>query len=309
MAMQTFEDDELLDVKPTQQPAKPAVAATAAAPAQAKPAATATPKPTATAAKATAAPTKGEDFEDEASPAGKQSAAASEEENLDTDFDDERLYHRSGQLNQCRPDKSLKAVRFAFVPPDWVKPKSAKTHFLKSVGKEGKMGRFRCLSPLGTDDQAACCLGIDKDGEVTIVALVVRYLNADNEGKYRKGPNGEIPPIVWELQFVRLGQFNMKQIKKLAPEDSDIFSIDIVMSLAEGRAFGYEFTAPSNTAARWKKNPELVAEIKQAASRFVDGKTLIGKLGKKLTEMEWKALLSGTTLGAEEAKLENMEEL
>jgi hypothetical protein len=106
---------------------------------------------------------------------------------------------------------------------------------------------------------------MDKDGEVTIVALVVRYLNADAEGKYRKGPNGEIPPIVVGASVhVRLGQFNMKQIKKLAPEDSDIFGIDIVMSIAEGTCIRLRLHRPNGGLARWKKNPEFIEEIKQA---------------------------------------------
>jgi hypothetical protein len=299
MAMQTFDDDELTDIKPQQQQqAKGSATATAAATA---PKAQQQPKP----AVKQAAPAA-EDFEDESKPAA---SAASEEDNLDTDFDDERIYHRSGQLNQCRPDKSLKAVRFAFVPVEWLKPKSAKTHFLKGLGKEEKMGRFRCLSPLGSDDQGLCCVALDKDGETTIVALVLRYLNANSEGKYIKGADGSVPPIEWELQFVRLSQFNMKQIKKLAPEDSDVFHIDIIMSLAEGRAFGYEFTAPTAGTARWLKNPQLIEEIKHSCQRFADGKVLISKLGKKLTEMEWKALLSGVSTGANEAKLDNMDEL
>lgn len=303
MAMQTFEDDDFTDIKPPQQQAKGPVTATAAATTVKQQIA----PPKAAAAKQTAAPS-GEDFEDESKPAAPRPAAA-DEDDLDTDFDDERIYHRSGQLNQCRPDKSLKAVRFAFIPVEWLKPKSAKTHFLKGLGKEGKMGRFRCLSPLGSDDQGLCCIALDKDGETTIVALAVRYLNANSEGKYIKGADGSVPPIEWEIQFVRLSQFNMKQIKKLAPEDSDVFHIDIIMSMAEGRAFGYEFTAPTAGTARWLKNPQLIEEIKHAVQRFADGKILISKLGKKLSEMEWKALLSGVTTGVDEAKLDNMEEL
>ena len=136
MAMQTF-DDELDDnttPKPQAQPAQAAQTAAAAAPATA-----ATPKATQPAAKQTATP-----VEDE-SPSPKKA----EDENLDTDFDDEKVYARPGQLNQCRPDKG-KAARFAFLPKEWIAPQTAKSHFVETgAGKEAKKGRYRCLTPMG----------------------------------------------------------------------------------------------------------------------------------------------------------------
>jgi hypothetical protein len=293
MQMQTFDDD--FENIPT---TKAGTAQSAAAPAAA---ATAPAKQSTPPAKATAA------AEEETSPKG---TTVDDNENLATDFDDEKVYARPGQLNQVRPDKG-KAVRFAFIPKEWVAPQTAKSHFVETgVGKEAKKLRVRCLTPLGNEaEQGFCCIALEEDGDVGVVALVVHYTNADaTTGKYEKDPKtGEFPPVEFELGFVRLSGFNMRQIKKLPDEDSNPFKIDIVMTHADGRAFGYEFNRKSNTP-RWTLDPEVAAKVKAAAQRFLDGKALRSKLGQKMNEIEWKALLSGKKVGGD-ATLGNVEEL
>ena len=233
----------------------------------------------------------------------------SDDEDLATDFDDEKVYARTGQLNQCRPDKG-KAARFAFIPKDWFAPQTDKNHFIETLdGKDVKKGRYRCLTPMGANAEPQfCCVAVDKDGDVEVVALCVRYTNADPvSGKYVKDAEGNWPPIEFEIQFVRLSQFNMRQIKKLPDEDSDPFKIDIVMTNAEGRAFGYEFNRKSN-APRWMGDQAKIDEVKAAAQKFIkdNGRKLRSKLGQKLNLTEWKALLS-KRVG--ESKIENLEEL
>src|SRR5271168_4684600 len=97
MAMQTF-DDDFNGIATTPKTTTPQAAATA--PAQSAPA----PKPAA--AKAVAAATE----EDE-------TPTVNDNESLDTDFDDEKVLARPGQLDQCRPDKG-KSARFAFIPKE-----------------------------------------------------------------------------------------------------------------------------------------------------------------------------------------------
>jgi hypothetical protein len=235
---------------------------------------------------------------------------ADEGENLSTDFDDEKVYARPGQLDQVRPDKG-KAVRFAFIPKEWIAPQSAKSHFVE-VTRDGKVQkiRVRCLTPMGNEaEQAFCCKATEEDGEVGVIALVVHYTNADPvTGKYDKdAKTGEYPPVEFKIGFVRLSGFNMRQIKKLPDEDSTPFKIDIVMTHADGRAFGYEFNRKSNTP-RWTLDPEVAARVKTAAQRFLDGKALRSKLGQKMNEIEWKALLSGKKVGGD-STLGNVEEL
>lgn len=285
MAMQTFNDE--LDDLPTpaaaSTPAPTQTAATAAAPAQ----------------KATPAAKVAVDDDDE-NPAA---TAVADNENLDTDFDDEKVYARPGQLNQCRPEKG-KAKRFAFVPKEWLAPQTAKGHFTEiGVGKDIKKGRYRCLSGLGVESKPEyCCTALGKDGEINVVALVISYTNADGvTGKY-----GKDDKVEFAIEFVRLSQFNMRQIKKLPDEDKTPFDIDLVMTHAD-RAFGYEFNRKAN-APRWKSDPTVEAAVKAAVSRFLDGKALRSKLGQKLNEIEWKALLSGKKVGGD-AKLDNVDEL
>jgi hypothetical protein len=295
MAMQTFNDE--LDDIPTAAP-KPAATA---APATAAPA-TAAPATAASAAQKTVTAVVAED-EDEVA------AAVEDNESLDTDFDDEKVYYRPGQLNQCRPDKG-KASRFAFVPKEWIAPQTAKRHYEEVPGKDGKPFKrgLRCLTPMSVDaPPAICCQKFGKDGEVNVVALVVHYTNADPlTGKYEKDANGNRPQVKFDIQFVRLSQFNMKQIKKIPDEDKTPFDIDIVMTHAD-RAFGYEFNRIANSP-RWKSDPALIEAVKQACQRFLDGKVLRSKLGQKLNEIEYRALLSGAKLG-NESKLENVDEL
>src|SRR5271157_2621048 len=291
MAMKTF-NDELDEVTPA---AKAHVAAATPAPTQ-------SPKPQPAAAAAATAAVEEED--DIPTPAGGDG------EDLATDFEDEKIYYRHGQLDQCRPEKKGEAVRFSFVPKDWIALQSSKGHFVETPGDDGKVHklRVRCLTPMTKDaDWQFCCKALDKDGEVGVVALVVQYTNVSPEtGKYAKLPDGTYPPVQFKIAFVRLSQFNMTQIRKLPDEDSDPFKIDIVMGHS-GRAYGYEFTRASNVP-RWTLDPEVAAQVKQAAQKFLDGKALIGKLGVKKNEVEWKAFLSGKKIG-NESKIENVEEL
>jgi hypothetical protein len=293
MAMQTFEDDELTNVKPNAATTiSPSKTAAATAPAQTK----AQPAP---------APVDELDDEVPSKPAAANTTAKNSDSDHDTDFDDDTLHNRPGVISRVRPDKN-KAVRFAFIKS--VKMKKTKSHFVElGSGKDAKKGTYQCLSLVGDENRASCCIAQDKDSSIHIAALVIVYKNADAvTGKYVKNADGTFAPIEWELGYVDLSGFNMKQIKKLPDEEQSPYDIDIIMTHAEGRAFGYEFNRASNKA-RWLHNPELVKEVEAAAERFRDGKTLLSKLGKKLTPIEWKALMSG--FGGEEAKLDNIDEL
>ena len=287
--MQTF-DDDFENIPTTPKPTTQSAAAPAPAPVASAPKAAPAPAPKAAAVE-------------------EEDHKIDDNENLSTDFDDEKVYARPGQLNQVRPEKG-KAVRFAFVPKEWIAPQTAKSHFVdQGTGKDAKRLRVRCLTPMGNEaEQAYCCQALEEDGDVGVVALVVHYTNADpTTGKYEKNSEGQFPPVEFEIGFVRLSSFNMRQIKKLPDEDSSPFKIDIVMTHADGRAFGYEFNRKSNVP-RWTLDPEVAAKVKAAAQRFLDGKALRAKLGQKMNEIEWKALLSGKKVGGD-ATLGNVDEL
>jgi hypothetical protein len=247
-----------------------------------------------------------DDVEDTPAPTTKATAtstkktAASDDDgdSDDVEWGDEKIMSRSGGLDRLRPEKG-KAVRFAIIP--WIKPKKALTHFID------KKGTFRCLAT--EDEPGICCKKLAEDGSVTIAALVLHYTNApSNDGKYRKDANGRVPAIEWRIEYVQLGQTNYRDISELPPEGSSVTDIDIVMTHKGGDGIGYKFTLAS-TAARWRQNEALVAEVKEACEKFMDGKKLSSKLGKKVNLTEMKAVLSTLVAGAEDQSLDDVEEI
>lgn len=227
-----------------------------------------------------------------------------EAEDLSVDFGDKELMKKDG-LERVRPEKG-KAVRFAILG-EFIKARMAYTHYIE------KKGTFRCLADRikrakkdqGGDPQAQgyCCGKLKEDAEPTIVALVLFYKNADPEtGRYEKGA-----VLDWDIRYVQLTKANFQSISRLPEEDQTVNDIDIVMT-RNNRAFGYDFTKIASRA-RWKINPELVAEVKEKVKPYLDGKKLDGRLGKKVTELEMKALISSLSAGAEDAKLGDVESL
>lgn len=271
MALQNFED-ELDNISPVKTPAT-----------------TTTAKPTTT--KVTV-----EDDGDDV-PSAKSTAAANDvDDNLDVQFGDEKLMRKGDGLNRVRPAEKGKVVRFALLP--YIAPKSAKNHFID------EKGTYRCLT--GKDgEQAFCCKKMGKDGAFHVVALVLKYTNADSKtGKIEKGQ-----PLEWEIGFVDLSRANYAQVSRLPEEEQSVYDIDIVMTHAD-RAFGYEFNKISSRA-RWKMNPELTAQVEEAAQIFVrdGGKKLIGKLGKKATVQEFQTMLNKPGANADDASLDDVDNL
>ena len=292
--MPKFEDDEL-DVIPTSKTAAttpaetPAAAETEKVETKAKPA-----------SKATAAADLDEDeIPAPVTKAKATVAATDDDENLDVAFGDQKIMAKGDGLNRIRAEKG-KVVRFALL--NFIAPKSAKSHF---VDQKDKKGTFRC-APVKTEGEIPyCCAKLEEEGMLHVVSLAIQYTNADAKtGGYAPGT-----PMEWEIGYVDLSRSNYRAVSGLAPEDSTVYDIDIVMSKKEN-GIGYEFVLKS-VKAKWKQNPELVAEVEAAAQKFVNdgGKKLIGKLGRKQTPIEWKALLSGQAGSGKEASLEDIEDM
>lgn len=208
------------------------------------------------------------------------------EEALDCDWDDDSLKRRKDPLPRIRPDKG-KAVRFALLP--FIKPKNAQNHYID------KKGTFRCLST--PDKEAICCTsGQAGNPNLSIVALALKYTNCDpRSGKYEGRSKGA--EIEWEIGFVNLSRSNYTQIGKLVEDEEEsgksesVYDFDIIMTHNETTGIGYTLSRASRSP-RWVKDPEIAAAIKEAAEPFLDGKLLTAKLGRKLTENEWRAMLS-----------------
>jgi hypothetical protein len=257
------------------------------------------------AATATAKASAKDELEEDEAPAPKattkskaNAAPADDDENLDVSFGDQKLMAKGDGLNRIRAEKG-KMVRFALLP--FVNPKAAKSHFVETKDKKGT---FRCL-PVKEGEIPYCCQKLDEEGQQHVVALAIHYTNASpKDGGYEKGT-----PIEYEIGYVDLSRSNYRAVSNLIPEDGTIFDIDIAMAKKDN-GIGYEFVARSTKAARWKLNPELAAEVEAAAQKFVKdgGKKLAGKLGRKLTLIEWKALLAGQS-NAKEASMEDIEDM
>lgn len=262
--------DDLKDIKPV-------VAAQPATPV-ATPAVTPAPAPT---------PAAQADVED--APQGGTPAKAKATPNADdynVEFGDEKLMSRSDGLDILRPDKG-KTVRFALLT-DFVPAKRAFIHYIK-----GK-GTYHCLG--GEQDKSQICCTSTEESQPQIVALVIHYTNANQKtGRYDPvvGADGQkhYPPIQWEIKFVRLSRSAFRRVSNLVEEDGKPTDIDITMNPKDG-SFGYEYNKVS--PARWKRNPELVKEVEAAIKQFADGKKLFQKLGKKATQLEFRAVLAGT---------------
>jgi hypothetical protein len=122
------------------------------------------------------------------------------------------------------------------------------------VAEQDKAVRFALLrSPAAVVSDPACS-----------IVPILHYVNADAEGHYRKDDTGSVPPIHWELRYLGVSPLEMRQIQKLPGTGQAVDDIDIVM-LRPDSAAGREFSRAS-TSARWKKNPDLVAEVEKAAA-------------------------------------------
>ena len=285
--------DDLEDLKPAVTAQTPAPTPTSPAPPQQTPAPAPVPptQPTATASADI------EDIPAGGAPAGKTAVKPAHADSQDVSFGDERIMSRSDGLDILRPDKG-KTVRFALLT-NYVSAKYAHNHYIE------KKGTYYCLSPETKD--AVCCEKL-KESQPQIVALVLHYTNANPKtgGYERDKTTGQFPPIQWELKFVRLSRSAFRRVSNLNEEEGQITDINIAMSHRDS-GIGYEYNKKS--AARWKKNPGLVAEVEAAVKPFADGKKLLAKLGKKISLLEFKAILAGTQPSNEDADMASIDDI
>jgi hypothetical protein len=223
---------------------------------------------------------KPEDDEDDFNPKGKKATEAvvvSDED--DCEFGDQKLMYRGDGLDRLRPEKG-QASRFAIVP--YLKPKKAVNHYVD------KKGTFRCLTT--EEGEGICCKALNgiegAKAAIHFVAVVVHYTNANPKtGKYAK----EVTDTDFEIKFVNLSRANFSDISSLVQEDEKVTDFDIVMTHREN-GIGYKFNRVSSET-RWQKKG-LESAVKEACAKFEDGALLTKKLGKRLTPIEWKALIA-----------------
>ena len=268
-------------------------------------------------------------------------APAGDDEDLAVDFGDRELMKKTGLLERLRPEKG-KVVRFAMLT-DFVKAQMAYTHYIDKKGTyrcmvdklkrtpptkcftcglvavddkaKGLVKACKCPTPVFGDPEAEgfCCKKLKEASERQFVALVVYYKNAGTEdGGLEKGV-----PLDWEIRYVQLTSANFRSISRLIEEEvidpsgqtrpGTVNDMDIVMSHAD-KAFGYDFHKKA-ARPRFRQNPELLAEVKEKIKPYLDGAKLKNRLGRTVTDLEFKALLSSLAAGSEDAKLGDVESL
>ena len=219
-----------------------------------------------------------------------------ETDGCEVEFGDTDALSRAG-LERIVPSDKTSYVRCA-VLTDLVKVRMAWMHFIQ-VGDKKKA--YRCLSVRDKKhnilEMGVCCKKLNKDkdqsAQLVFAAIAVKYINADPQtGKYIKDPETkEFPPVRWELGWLRLSQAGFKAIGELTQEEEMPWQFDIAIRNKES-GIGYTYTRPS-AKARFRQNPELLAEVMAEAKKFADGAFLIKQLGEKVTALDMKAILSG----------------
>jgi hypothetical protein len=60
---------------------------------------------------------------------------------------------------------------------------------------------------------------------------------------------------------------------------------------------GFDYVRLSKSNALFRSNPEFEKEVLAEAAKFADGQFLMKQLGKKVTELDMRAVLSGNAAG------------
>jgi hypothetical protein len=152
------------------------------------------------------------------------------------------------------------------------------------------------------------------DNYLYIVVPVVVYTNADQKGALPKGV-----PVDWKIGFVKMGRGLFRTIGDLpgtlaaaedAPADAKpLQPIDLDIRLSSLNNGKWDVKALTKKA-RWRQDPAFVAEVKAAFAPFLDGKKLESKLGRKLNDLQFKALVASLGGGnTSEVDMSNIDEL
>jgi hypothetical protein len=231
-------------------------------------------------------------------------AARVPNQNLDVEFGDEELMSKGDGFDKIGPPKK-EVVRVALLT-DVVSPKKDWIHFVTNKGA------IRCMSERDIKGNITvigpCCKKLNLDerqaAQLSIVVLAFLYKNASPiDGKYPATP----PPIDWELGWVKLSRSGYRRVSKLIQEDQKAHDFDMLISWKDGDGIGYEYNVIASRC-RFRQNPELVAEVMEAAEAFRDGVKLTKKLGRLVTEAEFLAMLGGTK-GASSAADANVDDV
>lgn len=246
-------------------------------------------------------------------PANTTAAAGAE---FEVEFGDEDIMAKGDGFDKIAPPESDKkrVVRVGMLY-DVLKPRKAWVHFVTNKGS------FLCNSERDSKGiitkQALCCKRLGNDdkqkAQLNVLVLAFWYKNADpRTGKYlkKRAKDGSeyVDPIEYQIGFIKLSKSGYRRVSLMIPEDKQPQDLDLLISWKES-GIGFEYSVISQTS-RFRQNAELLEEVLEAAAPFKDGVALTKKLGKKITDLEWAAMLSGNAAtSASDASIDDVSDL
>jgi hypothetical protein len=244
------------------------------------------------------------------------STSAAVTDDLDVDWGDQDAMTVSDGLDRIEPADKTSKVRCA-VLSDVVKPKMAWGHFVTKP--DGKKTFIRCHTKRGAKhvvigELAACCKKLNHDdnqkAQLNFAVLAFKYIGTNPKtGKFDADADGNLPPIRWEIGFLKLSISGYKRVGELTFEGEKPHEFDFSIAHKENK-IGFEYSRLSKGLPRFRQNPELVKEVLAEAAKFADGVVLSKKLGKVISDVDLKALLSTSAAApAKGQQIDNTDDL
>jgi len=96
-----------------------------------------------------------------------------------------------------------------------------------------------------------------------VILPVVRYLDPEVSGKYRRPVDGSLPEFKWTTCFACLTKFETRTIRLLLDENQGAYDIDLI-SRSNDPVVGYAIERATNQAL-WLRNSDIAAEVRKSA--------------------------------------------
>lgn len=197
-------------------------------------------------------------------------------------------------LTSVLPKEANKVNRFALVKgfKAFAKP----THFLASAGAKGMT--VLCVG----EGCPECARGGDHGSRRKIVALAILY-TTDTNGKFVAGTTK--PGIT--IGFISLSPTAYSELSDCPSEGEDIYSVDF-KATKKSNGIGWNYGRMSHPTTYVRAGIE--SEVAELAAQ-VDPKVLKARLGKTVSLLELKAMVSGVPLSSLDtaASLADIEDL
>jgi hypothetical protein len=156
--------------------------------------------------------------------------------------------------------------------------------------------RYRCLSALDKVRQPVeknCCELFggqrserDTRSQLSAGAVAIRYMGIElRTGNFGKGTPTNVP---FEIGWVKLSASMLGNLRDLVPADRTYRDVDFIVKGRGKDAIGYDYS--SKQATWYRKDPTMLAAVKEAATPYLDCVLLTKKLAKAITAEEYDAL-------------------